>query len=119
LSTDSINRTRAALLKFIDESMGQNDRSLIIAGSGQLGFLQQLTDDKDVLRTAAERLKPRQSLPQDDERPPMAPYQALSIEMNDSEVLKYYVEMYFADYTQNMNKDIPEAPGSRPEDKAA
>ncbi len=119
LSVDSINRTRTALLKFIDESMGQNDRALITTTSGQLGFLQQLTDNKDVLRMAAERLKPKQSLPQDDERPPMAPYQALSIQNNDSNVLKYYVELYFADYTQNMNKHGPDLTGMRPEDKAA
>jgi VWFA-related protein len=110
LSADSINRVRAALLKFIEESMAQNDRALLTTASGQLGFLQQLTDNKDVLRAAAERLKPRQSQILDEERPPMAPYQALSIELNNTEVLKYYVEMYFADEVQNMNKDAAKEP---------
>src|SRR6185436_614807 len=104
LTADSINRTRAALLTFINQSMGQNDRALITTGSGQIGFLQQLTDNKDVLRAAADKLRPRTFLPEDNERPPMGPYQALSIETNDSNVLKYYVEMYFADVVQNMNK---------------
>ena len=112
LAPESINRTRAALLKFIDESMGQNDRVLITTGTGQLGFLQQLTDNKDVLRAAADRLRVRQFLPQDDERPPMGPFQALSIEHNDSEVLKYYVELYFADIVQNMNKGPAQMPGN-------
>ena len=113
LSAESINRTRAALLTFINESMGQNDRVLITTGSGQLGFLQQLTDNKDVLRAAADRLKARQFLPQDDERPPMGPFQALSIETNDSEVLKYYVDVYFADVVQNMNKEPADMPGNK------
>ncbi|HEV7474686.1 MAG TPA: VWA domain-containing protein [Pyrinomonadaceae bacterium] len=110
LSADSINRVRAALLRFIDESMAQNDRALLTTASGQLGFLQQLTDNKDVLRAAAGKLKPRQSLILDEERPPMAAYQALSIELNNTEVLKYYVEMYFADAVQNMNKDAAKEP---------
>jgi len=113
LSAESINRTRASLRKFIDESMGQNDRVLITTGSGQLGFLQQLTDNKDVLRLAADRLRARQFLTPDDERPPMGPYQALQIEANDSNVLKYYVEIYFADVVQNMNKEPPEMPGNK------
>jgi VWFA-related protein len=119
LSPEGINRTRAALQKFIDESMGQNDRALITTGSGQLGFLQQLTDNKDVLRAAAERLKPRQFMTSDDERPPMGPYQALSIALNNAEVLKYYVELYFADYAQNMNKGGGDFTGKTPMDKAA
>lgn len=114
LAPESINRTRAALLKFIDESMAQNDRALITTGSGQLGFLQQLTDNKDVLRAAAERMRPRQFITLDDERPPMGPYQALAIEANDSNVLKYYVELYFADYTQNMNKGAGDILPSNP-----
>lgn len=113
LAAESIHRTRAALLKFIDESMGQNDRALITTTSGQLKFLQQLTDNKDVLRAAADRLRPRQSHTMDEERPPMGPYQALSIEANDSNVIKYYVELYFADYAQNMNKGSPELPGNK------
>jgi VWFA-related protein len=113
LTADSINRTRAALLTFINQSLGQNDRALITTGSGQIGFLQQLTDNKDVLRAAADKLRARTFLPEDNERPPMGPYQALSIETNDSNVLKYYVEMYFADVVQNMNKDAPEMPGNK------
>ncbi|HSS21079.1 MAG TPA: VWA domain-containing protein [Pyrinomonadaceae bacterium] len=113
LTQESVNRVRGAISKFIDESMGQNDRALITTASGQVGFLQQVTDNKDVLHAAVERLKQRQSPIFDDERPPMAPYQALSIEYNNSEVLKYYVEMYFADAVQHMSEGdkIPNAGG--------
>jgi VWFA-related protein len=113
LAAESINRTRAALLKFIDESMGQNDRVLITTGSGQLGFLQQLTDNKDVLRAAADRLKARQFFSPDEERPPMGAYQALAIEANDSRVIQYYVEQYYQDVVQNMNRQGPDLTGNK------
>src|SRR6266550_3163267 len=113
LTSESIDRVRAALLKFIDNSMGQNDRVQIITGSGQLGFLQQLTDNKDVLRAAVDRLKPRQFFAPDDERPPMGAYQALSIEANDSRVLQYYVEQYYQDVVQNMNREGPDLTGNK------
>lgn len=104
LTQDSVNRIRAAILKFIDEGMGQNDRVLLTTASGQIGFLQQVTDNKEVLRAAAARLKQRGQTILDEERPPMGPYQALSIDTNNTEVLKYYVEMYFADAVQHMNE---------------
>jgi len=40
--------------------------------SGQIGFLQQLTDNKTVLRAAVERLKFRSYSVTDFERPPMS-----------------------------------------------
>lgn len=106
LTQESVNRARAAILKFIDEFMGQNDRALLTTASGQIGFLQQVTDNKDVLRAAAARLKQRQQSILDEERPPMGPYQALGIDQNNGEVLKYYVEMYFADAVQHMNESV-------------
>ncbi|HEV7798865.1 MAG TPA: VWA domain-containing protein, partial [Pyrinomonadaceae bacterium] len=113
LSSESIERVRASLLKFIDNSMGQNDRALITTGSGQLGFLQQLTDNKDVLRAAAEKLKPRQFFSPDEERPPMGAYQALMVEANDSRVIQYYVELYYQDVVQNMNRQGPDLSGNK------
>ncbi|HYY56619.1 MAG TPA: VWA domain-containing protein, partial [Pyrinomonadaceae bacterium] len=59
LSAESIMRTRKTLLNFIDKEMGQNDQVAITSATGQLGFLQQLTDNKDVLRKAIERLRYR------------------------------------------------------------
>jgi VWFA-related protein len=113
LTSESIERLRVSLLKFIDNSMGQNDRALITTGSGQLGFLQQLTDNKDVLRAAVERLKPRQFFAPDEERPPMGAYQALMIEANDSRVIQYYVELYYQDVVQNMNRQGPDLSGNK------
>jgi hypothetical protein len=41
---------------FIDKQMGPNDQVAITCASGQIGFLQQLTNNKAVLRAALDRL---------------------------------------------------------------
>src|SRR6266850_5264325 len=52
----SLGHTRASLLRFVEKQMTDNDRVAIISTSGQIGFLQQLTDNKAVLREAIDRL---------------------------------------------------------------
>jgi VWFA-related protein len=56
LSADSLSRARKSLLKFIEEQMASGDLVGIASTSGRVGFLQQLTDNKTVLRAAIERL---------------------------------------------------------------
>jgi VWFA-related protein len=56
LAADSLSRTRKSLLKFIDEQMASGDVVGVASTSGRVGFLQQLTDNKTVLRAAVERL---------------------------------------------------------------
>jgi VWFA-related protein len=56
LSGESLARARKSLLKFIEEQMASGDLVGIASTSGRVGFLQQLTDNKIVLRTAVERL---------------------------------------------------------------
>jgi VWFA-related protein len=56
LSSDSLARARKSLLKFIEEQMASGDLVGIASTSGRVGFLQQLTDNKTVLRTAIGRL---------------------------------------------------------------
>ncbi|MDQ1589404.1 MAG: hypothetical protein QOG71_31 [Pyrinomonadaceae bacterium] len=92
LSPGSLARTRSLLLRFIDEQMGQNDQAVITTASSQLGFLQQLTDDRRVLRAAASRLKPREVSVRDFQRPAMSELQALAVEQNDPNVLNYFIE---------------------------
>ncbi|HYY97104.1 MAG TPA: VWA domain-containing protein, partial [Pyrinomonadaceae bacterium] len=53
LSAGSSMRMRKTLLRFIDEEIGQNDVAAVVSASGQVGFLQQFTDEKVVLRAAA------------------------------------------------------------------
>ena len=54
-----VTTARKLIARFIDSEMGQNDEAAIASASGQIGFLQQLTNNKTVLRAALERLKPR------------------------------------------------------------
>jgi VWFA-related protein len=56
LSAKGLSRARKSLKEFIDTRMRQNDQVAIISTSGQIGFLQQLTNNKFVLTTAISRL---------------------------------------------------------------
>src|SRR6185295_12820164 len=56
LSNASLTRTRTALTEFVDKRMHDGDQIAIVSTSGQIGFLQQLTDNDAVLHEAVERL---------------------------------------------------------------
>ncbi len=56
LASDSMARARGGLLRFVNKQMAAGDRVAILSTSGQIGFLQQLTDNKAVLREAIDRL---------------------------------------------------------------
>lgn len=92
LQLDSINRTRDAILRFVDNDMQSNDRVVIFTASGQLGVLQQLTNEKAVLRAALKRLALRHYSVRDNERTPMTEAQALAIENNDRSTIDYFVK---------------------------
>ena len=92
LSAGSNKQTRMLLQRFIDREMGQNDEAAITSTSGQIGFLQQLTDDKTVLHAATERLLPRSYATRDSQRPVMTEYQAQLIEAGNEDVLGFFVD---------------------------
>jgi len=92
LDLSGVNRTRTLLTRFVNQEMGQNDEAVIASASGQIGFLQQLTDNKTVLRAALERLKFRSYSLRDAERPAMSEYQALRIDNFDRDVTDYFVD---------------------------
>lgn len=56
LSSEGLNRARSLLNHFVANKMIARDRVAIVSTSGQIGFLQQLTDNKAVLREAISRL---------------------------------------------------------------
>jgi len=58
LSPDSLNRTRQMLRKFLDTELTSKDSVAIASASGQIGFLQQFTNNKVVLDAAMARLNP-------------------------------------------------------------
>ncbi|MDX6694521.1 MAG: hypothetical protein QOF02_2124 [Blastocatellia bacterium] len=94
ISAANLTRTRETLLGFLEQGMGQNDWVAILTASGQLGVLQQLTNNHTVLRTAINRLRPREYNVRDGERTPMTEYQALAIERNDRNVFDYFVDQF-------------------------
>jgi VWFA-related protein len=92
LTAESLSRLRKTLLNFIEKEMIQNDQVAITSASGQIGFLQQLTDNKTVLRKAVERIGLRGGLEtRDNENPAMTLYQALEIQQENRNVLGYFV----------------------------
>ena len=115
LSPTNLVPARKVLLKYVDEEMRQNDEAGIASASGQIGFLQQLTDNKTVLHAAIERLKARPYSVGDSERPAMTEYQALAIERNNRHVIDFFVD--------EIMKDLPTmstiaAPGGLPRGRA-
>jgi VWFA-related protein len=56
LAGDSMTRARAVVSHFVEDKMTSEDRVALVSTSGQIGFLQQLTDNKAVLREAIARL---------------------------------------------------------------
>lgn len=87
----ALQTTRKLITNFIDKEMGQNDEAAIASASGQIGFLQQLTENKSVLHAALERLKFRPYTVRDSDRPLMTEYQALLITENNYDVTDYFV----------------------------
>ena len=97
LSPDSMNRTRMMLKHFLDRDMNSKDNVAIATASGQVGFLEQFTNNRAVLDAAMSRLFP---LPYDargygvGSTTKMTEYMALAIETSksDSKVLNFYIE---------------------------
>jgi VWFA-related protein len=56
LSGESLARARKTILHFVDSRINPADKVAIVSTSGQIGFLQQLTDHPAVLRAAISRL---------------------------------------------------------------
>lgn len=94
LSLDSLNPTRGAITHFIDEEMAPGDLVAVVTASGQLGFLQQFTDNKAVLRAAAARLKNIPNTTRDTESPPMSEFVATRIANGDRQAAAFYIDKY-------------------------
>lgn len=97
LSPDSMNRTKMMLQHFLDREMNSKDNVAIATASGQVGFLEQFTNNRTVLDAAMSRLIPR---PYDaygysaGNSTKMTEYMALAIDTtkNDNKVLDFYVQ---------------------------
>jgi len=97
LSPDSLSRTRMMLQHFLEREMNTKDNVAIASASGQIGFLEQFTNNRAVLDAAIGRLIPR---PYDvkgynyGNSTPMTEYMAFTIDTNrtDNKVLNFYIE---------------------------
>ncbi|MEP6912891.1 MAG: VWA domain-containing protein [bacterium] len=92
LDLAGLKLTRDLISQFIEKEMDQNDEAAISSASGQIGFLQQFTSEKTVLRAALKRLNLRPYSVHDFERPPMTEYQAMLIENSDHDILEYFID---------------------------
>ena len=91
MSAGSLLRMRKLLQTFVEQNIGQNDLAAVTSASGTIGFLQQLSDNKAVMRAAIERLSPRPGI-NDLQRPRMTEYQALQIDRYDIDVTDFFVD---------------------------
>ena len=98
MSSESITSARKLIQHFVDKEMREDDMAAVATASGQLGFLQQLTSNRDVLRAAASRLKPWPQAGGDGQQPVMSEYIAKAIEVEyDRGVMETYVQVLLKD----------------------
>jgi VWFA-related protein len=83
----SLERARNVLTHFVDSEIGINDQAAIAATSGQIGFLQQLTSNRAVLRAAVASLRNRSPVSIDMELPSMTAHQAYVLEAGGDRAL--------------------------------
>ena len=102
LSPEGLERARRLLLNFVDKEMTPDTHAMIASASGQVGFLQQFTNDKAVLRAAVRRIKYQSRSSLDRERPAMSDYQALAVDRGNRDALEYFV-------TQTIYESRPQA----------
>ena len=95
LSLQSLDRTRETILHFIDEEMVSGDSVAIASASGMVGFLQQFTKNKEVLKAAVTRLvfRPYLARPMGMAGAPMSEYMAYVIDSrSDPKLTDVYIE---------------------------
>jgi VWFA-related protein len=99
LSNASLIRTRRALTEFIEKRLHDGDQVAIVSTSGQIGFLQQLTDNEAVLREAIERLNYKRNPETYAGRTIITDYQANQVaEHNDRALFNYLVSSTINEY---------------------
>ena len=99
LSFSTVAATKAALRKFVDEQMTDQDMAALITSSGSLGLLEQFTRDRQVLRAAIDRLAPWRSTAKETL---FSPYLAAQILQGNQEAIALGAEIITAEeYIEN------------------
>jgi VWFA-related protein len=92
-SPASLSRARKALIRFVDDQMNPNDQVAIVSSSGQIGFLQQLTNNPAVLHAAIGRLNNKQVKEGYPGKTQISEYMASQIEdYRNKQLLAYLME---------------------------
>jgi VWFA-related protein len=97
LSFSSLNSTRQMIAHFLDSEMNGKDSVAIVSAKGQIGFLQQFTNNKQVLQAALARVnvQPSEARTQGMGNTPMSEFIAFTIESKSgrqNDVLTVYVQ---------------------------
>jgi VWFA-related protein len=98
LSGESLARGRKALLHFIENQLNPEDRVAIVSSSGQIGFLQQLTDNSAVLHEAIARLNYKKSTETYAGSTRISDYVASQIESGNRRLFAYLMESVKLEY---------------------
>ena len=106
LSSASLIRARKTLQSFVDNQMNAYDQVAIVSSSGQVGFLQQLTDNPVVLNTAIARLNYKQDPEAHTGKTQISDYMA-------SQVLDYGNREFYAYLLESVKVEQQMSPGSR------
>jgi VWFA-related protein len=88
---------RNALLNFVEKNIVEGDHLLVLSTSGTLGFLQQMTDDRRIMRLAIERLTPRNEAVDQGSFGfgfTMTDYEAFLVERNDRQTIDFLTQLY-------------------------
>jgi VWFA-related protein len=87
LSPSSHKIARDLVQHYIEKQMTIDDRVVVVSTTGKIGFLQQFTDNKAVLRAAIARLNySRDRTARNNGYPEMGEYQALMIDRYDHDI---------------------------------
>jgi VWFA-related protein len=99
LTFENVTRTRVALLQFVENEMQQNDLVAVVSTSGRVGFLQQLTSNKAVLREAIARLTDQRKTEAYAGKVPISEYDADQVALaHNRELFTYLVEATAAEF---------------------
>lgn len=99
LTLENVTRTRLALLQFIETEMQQNDLVAVVSTSGRVGFLQQLTNNRTVLREAIARLTDQRKTEAYAGKVPISEYDADQIALaHNRELFNYLVSATAAEF---------------------
>jgi VWFA-related protein len=97
LAPENLLVAKRALHRFIDQQMISGDQIALVTTSGTLGFFQQFTSDREVLRHAINRLSVQErKVTSSMDVPYITDYQAELIDLGDQDALELAVQQILA-----------------------